>query len=129
MPGRIKHTEKPFIEFEAGDLKIFWHETIKKTKENLLETLCIEICERLFTVKEKFWAELHYLEKEQEPEDWLITLILHLEGEIEWAKCRKRKSLKTLCTDVIFKQLVDKKFLEHSKLFTFFSDLQNVKFS
>ena len=56
---------------------------MKKTKENLLETLCIEICERLFTVKEKFWAELHYLEKEQESEDWLITLILHLEGEIE----------------------------------------------
>lgn len=83
MPGRIKHTEKPFIEFETGDLKTFWHETVKKTKANLLEAQCIGICEGLFTIKEKFWAESRYLKKEQESEDWLITLILHLEGEIE----------------------------------------------
>ena len=49
---------KPFIEFETSHLKVFWNETIKKIEENLLEALCIGFCERLFTIEEKFWAEL-----------------------------------------------------------------------
>ena len=61
--------KKLFIEFEASDLKVFWNETIRKAEDNLLEALCIVIWERLFTIKEKFWAELRYLEKEQESED------------------------------------------------------------
>ena len=36
------------------------------TKENLLETLCIGICEELFAIQGKFWEELRYLEKQQE---------------------------------------------------------------
>ena len=44
MPGWIKHKrEKPLIEFETSDLKVFWNETIKKTEKNLLESLCIWI--------------------------------------------------------------------------------------
>ena len=68
-PTGLNIRKKPFIEFETSDLKIFWNETIRKTEENLLEALCIGICERLFTIEEKFWAELRYLEKEQESED------------------------------------------------------------
>ena len=102
--------------------------TIRKTEENLLEALCIGICERLFTIEEKFWAELHYLEKEQESEDlkeWLVKLIVHLEREVERTIRRKRKKLKKLCTDEMSKQLVDERFLEHSNLFTFFAELKN----
>ena len=44
LPGWIKHKrEKPLIEFETSDLKVFWNETIKKTEKNLLESLCIWI--------------------------------------------------------------------------------------
>ena len=43
--------KKPFIEFESSDLKVFWNETTRKTEENLLEVLCIEICERLVTIE------------------------------------------------------------------------------
>ena len=68
-PEGLNIRMKPFIEFEASDLKVFWKETIKKTEENLLEALCIRICEILFTIEEKFWVELRYLEKEQESED------------------------------------------------------------
>ena len=66
---QIKHTEETvIIEFETSDLKVFWKETIKKAEENPLEALCIGLCERLFTIEETFWAELCYLEKEQESE-------------------------------------------------------------
>ena len=60
--------KKSFIEFETSDLKVFWNETIK-TDENLLKALCVEICERLFTIEENFWTELRYLKKHQESAD------------------------------------------------------------
>ena len=53
-PAGLNIRKKPFIEFETSDLKVFWNKTIKKTEENLLEALCIGICERLFTIKENF---------------------------------------------------------------------------
>ena len=61
--------KKPFIEFQASDLKAFWNETIKKKNENLLKALCIGICERLFTIEKNFWTELRYLKKHQESAD------------------------------------------------------------
>ena len=95
-PVGLNLRKKLFIEFETIDLKVFWNEAIKKTEENLLEGLCIGICERLFTIEEKFWAELRYLEKEQESEDlkeWLVKLIVHLEREFERIIRRKRRKL------------------------------------
>ena len=85
-PAGLNIWKKPVIEFKASDFKGFWNKTINKTEENLLEALSIEICERLFTIEEKFWAELHYLEKQQESEDlkdWLVKLVVHLGREIE----------------------------------------------
>ena len=126
-PSGLNIRKKPFIEFETSDLKVFWNETIKKTEENLLEALCIGICERLLTIEETFWAKLRYLEKHQESEDlkeWLVKLVVHLEREIDGIR-GKRKKLKKLCTDETSKQLVDERFLEHSNLFTFFTDLKN----
>ena len=114
-PAGLNIWKKLFIESETSDLKVFWNETIRKTEENLLEALCIRICERLFTVEEKFWAELRFLEKQQESKDlkeWMVKLIVHLEKEIEKIIKRKRKKLKNLCTDETFNQLVDEKFLE-----------------
>ena len=129
-PAGLNLRKKPFIEFQTTNLKICWNETIKKTEENLLEALCIGICERLFTIEERFWAELRYLEKEQESEDlkeWLVKLIVHLEREVERIIRRKRKKLKKLCTDETSKQLVDERFLEHSNLFTFFTEPKNFR--
>ena len=65
FPGKIKHTEET-VGFETSDTKVFWNETIKKTKKNLLEAVCIGISERLFTIEQKFWVKLRYLEKQQE---------------------------------------------------------------
>ena len=97
-PARLNMSTKPLIEFEKSNLKVFWNKTIKKTEENLLEALCIGICERLFTIEERFWAELCYLEKQQESDlkDWLAKLVVHLEREIEQIFRRKRKKLKKL---------------------------------
>ena len=47
-PTGLNIRKKPFIEFETSDLKVFWNETIKKTEENLLEALCIGICEIVY---------------------------------------------------------------------------------
>ena len=85
-PAGLNIRKKPFIEFETSDVKVFWNETIKKAEESLLVGLCTEICERLFTIEETFWAELRYLEKQEESEDlknWLVKLVVHLEREIE----------------------------------------------
>ena len=127
-PTGLTIRKKLFIEFEISDLKVFWNETIKETEENLLEALCIGICKSLFTIEEKFWTELRYLEKQQESEDledWLVKLVVHLEREIELIIRRKRKKLKNLCTNETYKQLVDERFLEHSNKITFFTDLKN----
>ena len=127
-PAGLDMQKKRFIEFETNDLKVFWNETIKKTEENLLEALCIGVCERLFAIEEKFWAELRCLEKQQESEDLkdcLVKLVVHLEREIERIIRRKGKKLKKLCANETSKQLVDETFLEHSNLFTFFTDLEN----
>ena len=62
-PAGLNIRKEPFIEFETSNLKVFQKQTIKKAEENLLEALYIGIFERLFTVKEKFCAELRYLEK------------------------------------------------------------------
>ena len=73
-------------------------------------------------------GELRYSEKQQESEDlkdWLVKLVVHFEREIERIIRRKRKKLRKLCTNETFKQLVDERFLEHSNLFTFFTDLKN----
>ena len=48
---------------------------------------------------------------------------MHLEKEIE--RIIKRKKLKELCTDETSKQLFDKRLLEHSSLFTSFTNLKN----
>ena len=127
-PAGLNIRKKPFIEFKTSDLKVFWNETIKRSEENLLEALCTGVCERLFTIEKKFWAELRYFEKEQESEDlkeWLVKLIVHLEREVERIIRKNRKKIKKLCTDETSKQLVDERFLEHSNLFTFFTELKN----
>ena len=54
-----------------------------------------------------------------------MKLVVHLEREIEQIIRRKRKKLKKLCTNKTSKELVDERFLEHSNLFTFFTDLKN----
>ena len=127
-PAGLGIRKKPFLEFETSDLKVFWNEAIKKTEENLLEALCFGIYERLFTIEENFWGEIRYLEKQQESEDlkeWLVKFVVHLEKEIESIIRRNRKKLKKPCTGETSKQLFDERLLEHSNLFTFFTDLKN----
>ena len=47
-PSGLNIRKKPFIEFESVDLKVFWQETLAKTERDLLEVLCVGICERMF---------------------------------------------------------------------------------
>ena len=48
--------KKLFIEFQ----KVFWSDKITKTEKNLLKPLYICICERLFSIKEKYCVELRF---------------------------------------------------------------------
>ena len=55
--------KKPSIEFESDDLIIFWKETFLSGENDLLQALCMGICERMFTLEKKFWdewQELHF---------------------------------------------------------------------
>ena len=51
---------------------------IFSSKNNLLDALCMGICERMFTLEKKFWDELQELHKNNTLEDmrnWLIKLM------------------------------------------------------
>ena len=62
-PAGLNIRKKPFIEFESDDLIIFWKETLLSAENDLLEALCVGICERMFTLEKKFWDELQELHK------------------------------------------------------------------
>ena len=62
-PKGLSIRKKPFIEFESDELNVFWKETIINTEKDLLEALCVGICERMFNIEKKFWDELYQLEK------------------------------------------------------------------
>ena len=55
----------------------------------------------------------------------MVKLIVHLEGENDRIISRKRKKLKSLCSDETSKQFDEERFLQHPNLFTFFTDLNN----
>ena len=76
-PAGLNIRKKPFIEFESDDLIIFWKENFLSTENDLLEALCVVICERMFTLEKTFWDELQELHKNNREEDmsnWLIKL-------------------------------------------------------
>ena len=47
----------PSIEFESNKLKVFWKETIATTEKDLLEALCVETYERMFSTEKNFWDQ------------------------------------------------------------------------
>ena len=62
-PTGFNIRKKPSIEFESGNLIIFWKETLLSAENDLLEALCMGICERIFTLEKRFWDELQELHK------------------------------------------------------------------
>ena len=52
-PTGLSIKNKPFLEFESDDLRVFWKETIVNTEKDLLEALCVGICERMFNIEKK----------------------------------------------------------------------------
>ena len=106
-------------------LKVFWKETIENTEKDLLEALCVGICERMFSIEKKFWDELYQLEKNTDNEnlkDWLVKLLIHLERKMKKIIKIKRKKLQKLSGEHNIKELVSDRFTEHLGLFTFFDD-------
>ena len=47
FPAGLSIRRKPFIEFESDNLIVSWKETLLNAVNNLLEDLCVEICERM----------------------------------------------------------------------------------
>ena len=47
-PAGLNLKKKLFIEFESDDLIIFWKQTLLSVENDLLEALCVGICERMF---------------------------------------------------------------------------------
>ena len=85
-PAGLSISKKPFIDFETEDLKVFWKETLIQSQKDLLETLCIGICERLNNIEGRFWAELQQLQENNTDDhfkDWLVKLLIHLEKKIK----------------------------------------------
>ena len=104
---------------------MFWKETIINTEKDLLEALCVGICERMFNIEKKFWDELYQLEKNNDSinfKEWLVKLLIHLEKRMKNITKKKRKKLRKLSGEGDIKELVSERFTEHLSLFNFFDD-------
>ena len=124
-PTGLSIRKKPYIEFESDELKVFWKETIINTEKDLLEALCVGICERMFNIEKKFWDELYQLEKNNDNinfKEWLVKLLIHLEKRMKNITKKKRKKLRKLSGEGDIKELVSERFTEHLSLFNFFDD-------
>ena len=122
-PTGLNIRKKPFIEFEYDDLIIFWKETLLSAENDLLEALCVGICERMFTLEKKFWDELRELHKNNTEEDmrnWLIKLHVHLEKWLKKLSKKKIKKLYKLSRNSVIKDNVSMRFQEQSRYIYFF---------
>ena len=98
-PASLNIRKKPFIEFESDNLITFWKETLLSAENDLLQALCVGICERMFTLEKKSWEELQELHKNNTEEDisnWLIKLHVHLEKRLKKISEKKIKKLHKL---------------------------------
>ena len=107
-PTGLSIRKKPFMEFESDELKVFWKETIVNTENDLLEVLCVGICEGIFNVEKRFWDELYQLEKNNDNinfKKWLVKLLIHLEKRMKKITKIKRKNCRSSQGKVILKNL------------------------
>ena len=128
-PTGLSIRKKPFIEFESDELKVFWKETIINTEKDLLEGLCVGICERMFNIEKKFWDELYQLEKNNDSinfKEWLVKLLIHLEKRMKNITKKKRKKLRKLSGEGDIKELVSESFTEHLSLFNFLTTFLSI---
>ena len=51
--------KKSFIEFESDDFIIFWKEILLYPKNDLLEALCVGICEWMFSTRNNVSTRFH----------------------------------------------------------------------
>ena len=58
LESELSISKKPFTEFETEDLKVFCKQILIQSEKDLLETLCLGICERLNNIERRFLAEL-----------------------------------------------------------------------
>ena len=122
-PAGMNIRKMPFIEFESDDLIVFWKETLLSAENDLLEALCVGICERIFTLEKTFWDELRELHKNNTEEDMsnrLIKLDVHLERRLKKINKKKIKKLHKLSRNSVIKDNVSTHFQEHLNIFTFF---------
>ena len=55
-PTGLNFREKLFFELESDDLIIFWKETLLSAENDLLQALCVGICELMLTLEKFFWT-------------------------------------------------------------------------
>ena len=122
-PAGLNIRKKPFIEFECDDLIIFWKETLLSAENDLLEALCMGICEQMFTLEKKFWDELEELHKNntEDMSNWLIKLHVHLEKRLKKISKKKIKKLHKLSGNSVTKDNVSA-FSRASRYIYFFNN-------
>ena len=133
-PTGLSIRKKPFIEFESDELKVFSKDTIENTENNLLEALCVSLCERMFNIEKKFWDELYQLGKNNDNEnfkEWLVKLLICLERKMKKIIKVNRKKLQKLSGEHDINELVSDRFFfffdEFSKYCVAFSpDINNI---
>ena len=62
LPTDLSIRKESFKQFESDNLEVFWKESIVNTEKDLLEALCVGICERMFSIEKTFWDGLYQSE-------------------------------------------------------------------
>ena len=107
--------KKSFIEFESDDFIIFWKEILLYPKNDLLEALCVGICEWMFTLEKEFWDNLQELHKIiEDMRNWLVKIHVHLEKRLKEISKKEMKELHKLSGNN-----VSSRFHEHLDICTF----------
>ena len=122
-PAGQSISKKDFIEVVTENLKVFWKQALIKSEKDLLETLCVGICEKLIKNEGRFWVELQQLQESNTDDhfkDWLVTLLI-----IQRKRSKKLQKKFGKVSKSYLRKLVSERCNEDLDLFTFPSDLLN----
>ena len=70
--------KKAFTDFEDDEIRVFWKETVPNSEEDLLQVLCVGVCERMFNIEKRLFDELYQFEKDNgngDFKEWLKKLV------------------------------------------------------
>jgi len=122
FPSALMLDKKPFISFVSDKLIASWEDAISSTQHQLLETLLVDIMEKLMNFETELWLEVVEIVNAVNHEDLERWLFVHIEKEENILKRKRIKIRKPIINENYQKAALDR-MEEHKNCFTFKNDL------